>query len=118
MSNTVDTYTRITKALSDPTRVRIVKILQERSLCVCEIHAALGFSQPTISNHLKILENSGLIRSRKEGSWTNYSLARDFDNAFAETFLAQLDGWLNDDSSIKELLIKLTSIHRKDLCRK
>jgi hypothetical protein len=48
------------KALADPGRIKIVKMLEARELCVCEIHAALDLAQPTISKHLRILEEAGL----------------------------------------------------------
>ena len=60
-------FLRVMKALSDPSRVKIMKMLQHRALCVCEIQAALNFAQSTTSKHLQILENAGLIMSKKEG---------------------------------------------------
>ena len=62
------------KALGDETRLRIVKLLSIREMCVCEIMVALGMTQPTTSHHLNILENAGLVTSRKEGRWVFYSL--------------------------------------------
>ena len=67
--------TKAVKALSDESRLRIMALLEERSgLCVCEITEIIGLSQPTISSHLKILEDAGLIDHRKEGLWVNYSI--------------------------------------------
>ena len=66
---------KIMKALSDPTRLKIVKMLQHKTLCVCEIQAALGQSQPNVSKHLKILQEAGLVESRKDGLWVNYALS-------------------------------------------
>jgi len=58
------------KALSDPTRLRIVKSLTEmRELCECNIVPAFGLSQPTISYHLKVLREAGLIESERRGQW-------------------------------------------------
>ena len=54
-------FIRVMKALSDPNRVKVVKMLQQKPMCVCEIQFALGLAQPTISKHLKVLENAGLI---------------------------------------------------------
>jgi ArsR family transcriptional regulator len=67
-------FVRVMKALSDPNRVKIVKMLQQRKLCVCEIRAALQVAQPTVSKHLKVLENAGLVDSQKDGLWVNYGL--------------------------------------------
>jgi predicted transcriptional regulator len=65
---------RIFKALADTTRLRILKLLKARELCVCEIMIALDLTQPTTSHHLKILENVGLIKRRKKGKWVFYCI--------------------------------------------
>ena len=66
---------KILKALSDENRVRILSLLNKRqNICVCEIREIIGLSQPTISSHLKVLENAGLIENSKEGKWINYKL--------------------------------------------
>jgi len=67
-------HCRVFKALADTTRLRILKLLDVREMCVCEVMIALDLTQPTASHHLKILENAGLIKSRKEGKWVYYSL--------------------------------------------
>jgi ArsR family transcriptional regulator len=69
-----DRKSRIFKALADSTRLRILGLLTVREMCVCEIMVALSLTQPTASHHLKILENAGLVRDRKEGKWVFYSL--------------------------------------------
>jgi ArsR family transcriptional regulator len=63
------------KALADENRIRILKLLMLRELCVCEVMVALGLTQPTTSHHLGILENAGLVKKRKEGKWVYYSVA-------------------------------------------
>lgn len=62
------------KALSDETRLRIVKLLENGELCVCHIVAAIDMSQPKISFHLKILKEAGLVKDRREGKWMHYRL--------------------------------------------
>lgn len=62
------------KALSDETRLRIVKLLENGELCVCHIVAAVDMSQPKISFHLKILKEAGLVKDRREGKWMHYRL--------------------------------------------
>ena len=69
---------KLFKALADETRLRILKLLEVREMCVCEIMVALALTQPTASHHLGILENVGLVRGRKEGKWVFYS-ARDLE---------------------------------------
>ncbi len=66
---------RVFKALSDPTRLKILKLLDIREMCVCEIMVALDLTQPNASHHLNILENVGFVRERREGKWVFYSNA-------------------------------------------
>lgn len=62
------------KALSDEKRIRILKLLTVREMCVCALMIALDMSQPNLSHHLRILENQGFVNRRKEGKWAYYSL--------------------------------------------
>ncbi len=64
----------IFKALSDETRLRIIKLLEQGELCVCDITAALDMVQPKVSFHLSALKDAGLIKDRKQGKWIHYSL--------------------------------------------
>jgi ArsR family transcriptional regulator len=64
----------IFKALSDETRLRIIKLLEQGELCVCDIVAALDMVQPKVSFHLSALKEAGLIKDRKQGKWIHYSL--------------------------------------------
>jgi ArsR family transcriptional regulator len=63
------------KALAGETRLMILRLLEFREMCVCEVMVALGLTQPTASHHLGILENVGLIKSRKKAKWVFYSIA-------------------------------------------
>jgi ArsR family transcriptional regulator len=63
------------KALSEETRLRIIKLLEHGELCVCDIVAALDMIQPKVSFHLAVLKEAGLIKDRKHGKWTHYSIA-------------------------------------------
>jgi ArsR family transcriptional regulator len=65
---------KIFKALSDETRLRIIKLLEGGELCVCDIVGALGMIQPKVSFHLGVLKNAGLLKDRKQGKWVHYSL--------------------------------------------
>lgn len=64
----------IFKALSDETRLRIIKLLERGELCVCDITAALDMVQPKVSFHLGTLKEAGLIKDRKQGKWIHYSM--------------------------------------------
>ncbi len=65
----MERFLKVMKSLSDPNRVKILKMLEQRNLCVCELQAALGLAQPTVSKHLKTLEEAGLVTFFKEGLW-------------------------------------------------
>jgi len=62
------------KALGDPIRLEIVKLLLGKELCVCDILDSFKVSQPTISHHLKVLKYAGLVSDNREGKWIYYSL--------------------------------------------
>jgi len=65
----------IFKALSDETRLRVIKLLEQGELCVCDITAALDMVQPKVSFHLSALKEAGLIKDRKQGKWIHYRLS-------------------------------------------
>ena len=109
-------FIRVMKALSDPGRVKIVKLLQHRTMCVCELQGLLGLAQPTVSKHLRMLERTGLVESRKEGLWVNYSLTSGADSPYAAALLGNLRHWLDDDPEILEAVVRLPFIHREELC--
>jgi ArsR family transcriptional regulator len=111
-------FVRVMKALSDPNRVKIVKMLQQKKLCVCEIQAALQVAQPTVSKHLKILENAGLVDSQKDGLWVNYHLTDGRSSPFVATLLGNLRHWLEADPDVLRLREKLPSIRREDVCKR
>ena len=70
----IEEYSSKLKALSDSTRLKILYLLSNGELCVCEIMSALDKPQSSISHHLNILKNLGFIKGRKEGVWIHYSL--------------------------------------------
>ena len=109
-------FIKVMKALSDPNRVKIVKMLQHKTMCVCEMRAALQVSQPTVSKHLKILEDSGLVSSKKDGLWVNYHLTDGSGSPYAASLLGNLRHWLEDESKISEIIVQLPTIRREDIC--
>lgn len=66
-------YAPVFKALGDETRLKIIEILSCGELCACDILESFDITQPTLSYHMKILTECGLVKSRKEGSWIRYS---------------------------------------------
>ena len=91
---------KVFKALSDPNRIRILKILEERSLCVCEITDVLGLAPSTVSKHLSILQDSDLIIYRKDGKWVHYRLNLDQSGEYIRHILPLIRTWLPDDELI------------------
>lgn len=79
------------KALSDETRIRIVEMLSHDELCACKILEEFNITQPTLSYHMKTLCDSGLVRSRKDGSMTKYSIDKEsLENL--RNFIDTIDG--------------------------
>jgi len=111
-------FVKVMKALSDPNRIKMMKILQLRPLCVCEIKETLGIAQSTASKHLKLLEDAGLVRSFKDGLWVNYSLADGSDSPYSASMIGNLKHWLNDEAVIKNLKQILPGINREDIVGK
>ena len=111
-------FIRVMKAVSDPTRVRILKILERRMMCVCELQTALGAAQSTTSKHLKILEDAGLVASHKDGLWVNYTLADGSQSPFSSALLGNLRHWLNDAPEISGLIEDLATIDRFQILNK
>ncbi|WP_020588276.1 ArsR/SmtB family transcription factor [Desulfobacter curvatus] len=112
------TFIKVMKALSDPNRVKMMKMLQHRPMCVCEIKEALRIAQSTASKHLKILEDADLIRGFKDGLWVNYSLSDGSSSPFAANMIGNLKHWLEDEREIKELNKILPGIDRHDIVGK
>ena len=77
MERTNKQITVIFKALCDENRVQILRILQNGELCACHLLEALNLSQPTLSHHMKVLCDSGLVVGRKDGKWMHYSISEE-----------------------------------------
>lgn len=67
-------YVPVFKALADETRLKIVDMLSCGEMCACDILDYFNFTQPTLSYHMKILTDCGIVKARKDGSWMKYSL--------------------------------------------
>lgn len=79
------------KALADETRLKIFKLVERQELCVCQIVPAIGLTQPTVSVHLGKLKRAKLVKERRAGQWSYYSVDREGLAAFRsslESFLA------------------------------
>ncbi len=90
------------KAAADPTRTRILKLLESRDLCVCQIQAVLNIAPSTVSKHLSILKSAELVEDRREGRWIHYGLASASSNAYASGVLSLLRGDLDREPRVVE----------------
>ncbi|MBF0228633.1 MAG: winged helix-turn-helix transcriptional regulator [Desulfamplus sp.] len=109
---------KVMKAASEPIRIKILKMLEQRVMCVCEIYTVLGIAQSTASKHLKILEDAGLVTSYKDGLWVNFMLADGRQNPYASNLLGNLKHWINEEPEILDLIKSLPNADREIICRK
>ena len=108
---------KIFKALSDKNRIRIYKMLQQKSMCVCEITAVLGLAASTVSRHLGILKEAGFIHDHKSGKWVNYQIRQTTQDPYIASMLPLLNFWLNYDPQITADREKLTRMSRDQLIK-
>lgn len=106
-------FIKVTRALAEPNRVKILKLLQRRSLYVNELQEILGIAQPTVSSHLKLLVDAGLVDYRKEGLWVRYSLADGSSTPYAASLLGHLRHWLEGLPEMQELAARLHAARRQ-----
>jgi ArsR family transcriptional regulator len=109
---------KVLKALADKNRLKIFKMLQRKKMCVCELAAALDISMPSVSRHLSLMKDAGLIEDERDGMWTNYMLCREQVNKYAPVLKARLKEWINDDEGIIKMLKKTETLKREELCAK
>jgi ArsR family transcriptional regulator len=114
----LDKQAEIFKALSDKSRLRILKMLQKKSLCVCEITEILQLATSTVSNHLSILKETGLIIDEKDKKWINYRIVANPSEPAIASALMSLNLLLEDDEMVKKDKEKLKIVDREILCAK
>lgn len=106
---------KIFKALSDRNRIRILKILEMKPMCVCEVTHILGVAQSSVSRHLSILRDAGFINDEKDGLWVNYTLVASTDDIVA-TIMTGLRRWGNEDPRIIEDREQAQVVSRDEIC--
>jgi ArsR family transcriptional regulator len=104
------------QALSDTNRIRILKILEQRSLCVCEITEILKLANSTVSKHLSILRDAEFILDEKDGKWVNYFLNDTRNNEYVTKLLPLISAWLPDDKVIFDDRKKVKIVDRNIIC--
>ena len=107
---------RLFKALSDPNRIRILKMLEVRALCVCEITSILPITTSTASKHLQILRDAGFILDRKDGKYVEYALSTHSQDPAVQLALSYLKTCCNEDAEVKAYPRKLKGIDRFSVC--
>ena len=96
-------FAKLFKALSDETRIRILKVLLERECCVCEVMQALDISQSRASRNLRVLEDAGFIKSRRDGLWIVYSIDEQRMNSYAAPLIELLrDSLVNEEIILQD----------------
>ena len=114
----MDNITKIFKALSDPNRVRILQMLINKTLCVCEIQDVLDLSISTVSKHLSILKEAGFLLDEKSGKWVYYRLNTQSNDLAINQLMLLLPIYLNNDKQIIDDKSKLNSNCQNDVCCK
>jgi ArsR family transcriptional regulator, arsenate/arsenite/antimonite-responsive transcriptional repressor len=108
--------TIIFKALSDMNRLRILKALQTRILCACEIRELLGLASSTVSQHLDVLKDAGFIIDMKDGRWVNYMINPRPRDARINSILSTLDYWINDENLVVKDKKTISGLDRNFIC--
>ena len=109
---------KVLKALSDPMRIRIVKLLERKKMCVCELTEVLNIGQPSVSHHLRILKDSGLVVDLRNGLWIDYELSEEKYNKYAPQLLDLISSWLTDDPKILDDKKAAKKVNREEICCK
>jgi DNA-binding transcriptional ArsR family regulator len=117
----IEHFTLGAKALSDPNRLRAVMALRHGELCICQITELLQLAPSTISKHMSILKQAGLVESRKDSRWVYYRLPQDAESPNPSSLLSTVLQTLWDDSTVSrdtDRLKEITATDTESLCRR
>jgi ArsR family transcriptional regulator, arsenate/arsenite/antimonite-responsive transcriptional repressor len=112
---------RITKALADENRIRVLMALRGGELCACQITELFGLAPSTMSKHLSVLYQAGLVESRKEGRWIYFRLADGEATAGVKRALGWITGAAGGEERIREdgaKLKKIMNLDPSELCKR
>jgi DNA-binding transcriptional ArsR family regulator len=115
----LDQFELVGRAIADPNRVRILKLLEDGELCVCQVAAVLSLAPATVSKHLTMLRLAGLLNQRKDGRWVYHGLAATARNPYVGPMLALLRNALADDPTAngdKAKLREVQAVPITELC--
>ena len=121
MAPMLEQFEQVGRAIADPSRLRILKLLEPEELCVCQITAVLGLAPATVSKHLSALKAAGLIAQRKAGRWVYYRVAERSTNPYAPAVQVLVRGALGEDETIvldRQKLAKVKGVPVEVLCAK
>lgn len=110
----MEDLSNIFKVMSDTNRLRIVGLLMNRKMCVCELAFALEVTQPSISRHLRLMKEVGLVSDEKDRFWTNYFI--DCKDPKAGMILKCIKGELKNNRTTVADLKRLKGVDRKNIC--
>jgi DNA-binding transcriptional ArsR family regulator len=111
----------IAQALSDLSRVRVLMALRTGELCACQLIELLELSPSTVSRHMGVLRQAGLVRQRRDGRWTHYRLAGAGASELVRGALSWLAASLSSDPRLvadRELIAEIRQVDKEELCRR
>ena len=107
---------KIFKAFGDKNRLRIVNMLRDKPLCVCEITDILNLSQSAVSGHLRVLREAGVVEDNKDGLWVEYTLCR--DGGITKDLLRLIEKTVAHDPAMEGERKRARQADRQFLCKK
>jgi len=116
----IERLATILKALGEPTRLKIVKLLSVQELCVCELESVLNISQPRVSQHLKVLKVAGIVRERKHRQRSFFSLEASFRSGELDLFKNFMETDIEDIPDLTEEKLRLATLDSNEevqLCK-
>jgi DNA-binding transcriptional ArsR family regulator len=108
-------FLSITKALSDESRVRALLAVKDGELCLCQIIEVLGLSPATVSKHMNLLQQAGLVQRRKHGKWHFYRLPKGEGTPLSRRVLEWTLEELKNDPAVRDDARRIRQVRRKDL---
>jgi len=108
-------FLSIAKALGDESRVRALLAVKDGELCLCQVIEVLGLSPATVSKHMTLLHQAGLVQRRKDGKWHFYRLAGEDKNSSARRALDWMLDALKKDPTAREDSKRIRQVRRQDL---
>ncbi|HNS33068.1 MAG TPA: metalloregulator ArsR/SmtB family transcription factor [bacterium] len=105
---------KLLKALANKNRLRIIRMLEKKDMCVCEITAVLGIRQPSVTDHLLKLKDAGIIKERQKGLFKEFFLTREKPLL---NIMKGISKMLDNDSQVKKDSLKIKTVDRYKICK-